>query len=407
MPPVACLLTGEAELVKPYRLAPGDRITVIVFGEPDLSGDFLVDGGGSVSLPLIGATSVNNLTLQESEELITKRLVDGYLQKPSVSVRINELRAIYVTGDVRTPGSFPFKFGATVLSAIASAGGLDAAQGPAKGAAAADFLVADERLRGLENDRRALLVKLARLEAQRDERATFDAPDLQGEKGGEAATLILGEREIFDDQRQALDGEVELLRLQKPRLQSEIEALEAEIEAEKQQQRLTQGYLDDYTKLMDKGLGVKLTDLQLKRDLAINQTNLSKYAADRAHLELSFGELDIKILNAQNLYRRRVIDELADTRAKLRAIEVALPTTRKLREIKLDQADPALEAGASKPQRSFFVIRKSGNQVLTLNATEGTLLEPGDVVEVRRSPPSDQESPATSILPRGEVTGGL
>src|SRR6478672_7373302 len=58
-------VTGEAELVKPYRLAPGDRITVIVFGEPDLSGDFLVDGGGSVSLPLIGATSVNNLTLQE------------------------------------------------------------------------------------------------------------------------------------------------------------------------------------------------------------------------------------------------------------------------------------------------------------------------------------------------------
>jgi polysaccharide export outer membrane protein len=42
-----------------YRLAPGDRLTIVVFDEPQLSGDFFVDGGGEVLLPLAGSVRVS------------------------------------------------------------------------------------------------------------------------------------------------------------------------------------------------------------------------------------------------------------------------------------------------------------------------------------------------------------
>src|SRR5690606_14532210 len=37
-----------------YALGSGDKLRVIVFGEPDLSGEFDVSGSGNVALPLIG-----------------------------------------------------------------------------------------------------------------------------------------------------------------------------------------------------------------------------------------------------------------------------------------------------------------------------------------------------------------
>src|SRR5206468_930718 len=64
------------------RLVPGDRITVTVFGQPDLSGVFQVDGEGNIELPLIGAVPVRELTLRECENRIEVRLADGYLNRP-------------------------------------------------------------------------------------------------------------------------------------------------------------------------------------------------------------------------------------------------------------------------------------------------------------------------------------
>ena len=57
-----------------YRLAPGDRLTIVVFDQPQLSGDFIIDGGGGILLPLAGSVSLNGLTLAEAQQLIQERL---------------------------------------------------------------------------------------------------------------------------------------------------------------------------------------------------------------------------------------------------------------------------------------------------------------------------------------------
>ena len=48
-----------------YRLAPGDRIFLVVFDEPQLSGEFYVDGGGDVLLPLAGSVKTPPLLIED------------------------------------------------------------------------------------------------------------------------------------------------------------------------------------------------------------------------------------------------------------------------------------------------------------------------------------------------------
>ena len=105
-----------------YRLAPGDRLTIVVYDQPQLSGQFIIDGGGGVLLPLAGGVSLTGLTLAEAQKLIQDRFADGVLVQPAVSVRITEYRPIFVTGSVRKPGSYRFMIGQSVKAAIAACG---------------------------------------------------------------------------------------------------------------------------------------------------------------------------------------------------------------------------------------------------------------------------------------------
>jgi polysaccharide export outer membrane protein len=393
---LSCPVPGAESrgIAEAYRFAPGDRITINVFGHTDLSGDFLVDGAGNVSLPLVGGISISGLTVQESEEEIVRRLSDGYVRQPAVSVRINELRPIYVVGDVKMPGSYPYRYGASVLSAIALAGGVAVLE-QMQGTSISDFLLADERLRILESTRRALIIRRARLEAQRDGARTFEAPDLLAAQKGDdqIASVVASERELLDVQMQVLNKEVDLLRQQKPRLKAAIEAVQGQILAERKQLELIQTRVREYKTLQGKGLGVISIGIELEREQARNEGNLSRFEAEIWRLELGLGEIDIKIQDAYNLFTRRVMGELQEMRAKLQEIEATLLTAREIRDLKLQHTGGVAGTDVERPRLSIAIVRSRGKEATTLNATEATLLEPGDVVDVRRILPRQQKLP--------------
>ena len=107
----------------PYRLGAGDKLRISTFGEEKLSGEFVVDGAGLVSLPLIGSQKAGGLTAQELQSNIAAALRDGYLKDPRVSVEVLTYRPIYILGEVNRPGAYPYSEGMTVLSAVATAQG--------------------------------------------------------------------------------------------------------------------------------------------------------------------------------------------------------------------------------------------------------------------------------------------
>lgn len=106
-----------------YRLGSGDRVRVTVYGQPELTGEYAVDGSGQMSYPLVGQIRAGGLTAHELEQALIGKLSPGYLKNPSISVEVLTFRPFYIVGEVRAPGSYPFVSGMSVLNAVALAGG--------------------------------------------------------------------------------------------------------------------------------------------------------------------------------------------------------------------------------------------------------------------------------------------
>jgi polysaccharide biosynthesis/export protein len=120
---------GEAaayEYGSGYRVGAGDKLAIRVVGEQDLTGEFLVDATGVLSLPYVQSVPVAGLNTGQIERLIEQKLKAGYLRNPKVSVQAISLRPFYIMGEVTTGGSFAYQPGMTVQNAIAIAGGYGA-----------------------------------------------------------------------------------------------------------------------------------------------------------------------------------------------------------------------------------------------------------------------------------------
>ena len=106
-----------------YRLGSGDKVRVIVFGEQDLSGEFVVGDNGTVDLPLIGSVDARGASVPEFQERVVGQLRAGYLNDPKVSVEVLNYRPFFITGEVKNGGEYPYKASLTVQDAVGVAGG--------------------------------------------------------------------------------------------------------------------------------------------------------------------------------------------------------------------------------------------------------------------------------------------
>jgi len=106
-----------------YRIGPNDVIRVQVFGEDDLTVEGKVSGDGKMNYPLLGMLQVEGRTIEELQQELTVRLASGYVRLPKVSVSIVRHRNFYVSGEVKTPGGYPYEEGLTVQKALSIAGG--------------------------------------------------------------------------------------------------------------------------------------------------------------------------------------------------------------------------------------------------------------------------------------------
>jgi len=106
-----------------YLIGAGDSLTIRVVGQPDLTGDYIVDGSGLISFPLIKSVKVGGLSAPQVRQLVAARLRQGFLRNPSVSVQTTNLRPFFILGEVGRAGSFPYQNGMTAQNAIAIAGG--------------------------------------------------------------------------------------------------------------------------------------------------------------------------------------------------------------------------------------------------------------------------------------------
>ena len=108
-----------------YQLGPGDSIFVSVQRFPDLSFQATLDLQGNIILPIEGAISLANLTLEQAREDIFRRYNQYvFIDRDDISLTLITQRPVEVTvvGEVTRPGFYPLA-APQVSTALLSAGG--------------------------------------------------------------------------------------------------------------------------------------------------------------------------------------------------------------------------------------------------------------------------------------------
>jgi polysaccharide export outer membrane protein len=122
-PPNATPGSVAADVGADYVLGSADKLRLTVYGEPSLTGEYLVSSNGTVSLPLAGDVVAAGRTLGDFRDNVVKALKEGYLKDPKVSIEVLTFRPFYILGEVSKPGQYPYTTGLTVFNAVATAGG--------------------------------------------------------------------------------------------------------------------------------------------------------------------------------------------------------------------------------------------------------------------------------------------
>jgi polysaccharide export outer membrane protein len=109
---------------EPYRLNPGDILSISVWNEEALQQDVLVLPDGTISFPLVGIIQVSNRTPAQVQKEISEKL-SRLIPDPEInlSIRAVEGNNIFIIGKVNQPGRFPMTRPTDIVQALSLAGG--------------------------------------------------------------------------------------------------------------------------------------------------------------------------------------------------------------------------------------------------------------------------------------------
>ncbi|MDX1417490.1 MAG: polysaccharide biosynthesis/export family protein [Candidatus Promineifilaceae bacterium] len=317
-----------------YRLGPGDKLQVNIFGRPDLSGIYTIRDSGSLSLPIAGEIKASDLTLNQLETEIENQY--SVLMKSEtgpdlgfdVNIEIVERRPFYIMGDVSRPGSYEYQGRLTVLRAIAIAGGYASSGTNAR--------VIETRSRESLNVHRnnyiAAIAREARLIAERDEldKIAFPSGLLKMQDDPFVAEVLDSERHLFTVRRESF--------ARATRTREEVD--EAVSEARK---------------AVSDGLVAKF--------------DLMRYVVVQAGVERQTWELEV----ASELERVRL--EIDETLLHLRAEADRLAILQVKTSAHSDSAE-------EKEQAKVRITRETDRGMVSIDATDNTAVLPGDVISV-------------------------
>lgn len=111
----------------PYFVGPFDKLTIDVFGIPELSGrEVQVDQAGRIYFPPAGSIDVTGKIPSEVQDLLAERLRASHVRDPQVTVLVKESVSQIVTieGEVKEPGLYPVRGHMTLLRAMALSKGV-------------------------------------------------------------------------------------------------------------------------------------------------------------------------------------------------------------------------------------------------------------------------------------------
>jgi polysaccharide export outer membrane protein/exopolysaccharide production protein ExoF len=409
--------TGE------YRLDTSDKIRLKAFqwlrGQDRvvdwaaLNDTFTVGAGGEILLPLIGSVVARGATPVELSERIGANLQRhlGVVTDIKISVEVVQFRPFYVTGMVERPGEYPFRPNLTVAQSIAIAGGFyrgkDTVQGSKR-----DFITLDGDAQLLENEQQRLLAKRARLEAQIAGADSIEFPSSEGLEKQEAHDITSQEAALFEVQKQNQKERFAILQNAKEQLASELANIEKQLVSSQSHVDLAKSELSRLK---------ELAEGKLVPNVRVVEAQQQVYQLDLIHLRLEseMRRVTQEINKAEIILQETYSKQTSDTRVELSAtVARLLEIKRRLRSLEqlkgsLVGSDGALaEFNSASIDFEFVIMRSKGQSLSNIEATEATLVKPGDTIKVqvkRAQAPSVKSDPtsASKLNSRSTESGGF
>ena len=109
-----------------YVLGPGDLLVIDVYGASQDALKLTVSPDGDITIPGFGPIQVSGITVSAAQAKIQRKLGD-YYENSSIKTTLGQTRTIMVNvmGEVRTPGTYTLSAFATVFHALYRAGGIN------------------------------------------------------------------------------------------------------------------------------------------------------------------------------------------------------------------------------------------------------------------------------------------
>jgi exopolysaccharide production protein ExoF len=373
-----------------YRLDTQDRVRIRVvewrtiegnFREwGAVSGEYTVGPAGTLSLPFIGETEAAGKTTAEIAQVVGATLQQkfGLADKPEASVELAQYRPFYISGDVESPGQYPYVPDLNVLKAVSIAGGLERANGQR---VERDFLNAKGSYDVLAAERLRLLVKRARLAAEAQGKTEFAPP--QGLPAGPKLDEVMADEAAIMAARQGrLKRQLETLDSLKGLLESEIESLQQKTATQNRQVDLARQELSGLGNLSEKGLVVNTRILTTERTIADLEGRLLDLDTAILQAKQDINKATQDAVNLQSSAEAELAIERQQVEADLTEAELKMEMQKGLITEALSLA-PGAALSSDDARVEFVLVRKSGGKQDEMAADDGTPVLPGDIVKVK------------------------
>jgi protein involved in polysaccharide export with SLBB domain len=358
-----------------------------------LTGEYVVNDEGLLSLPLLGQLDVSGKTTKEVASLLADELQKktGSGSRPYASVEVSQYRPFYILGDVGKPGEYAFRPDLTVDKAVSLASGLyrpgDLAMviGVRR-----DEINANGIVESAQTDLKRSLIRRARLQAEMN---GLDAIHLESQTGAdpEFISMVKDEDSILRARNNALTSQRSSLKESRELYLKQVDALEKKKVSQTDQIALARQERDAIATLQKKGLTVNTRVTQTERTVSELEGRLLDFETAAIEARQNVNKTVRDELNIDADRQARIISELQDTNSHIDDISAKLKTAENLIEMtsSVDTASIAStkvsDGGGQDAGRTFYTITRRGrdNIPYEISADENTDLKPGDVVHVR------------------------
>ncbi|MER8459702.1 polysaccharide biosynthesis/export family protein [Mesorhizobium sp. M0915] len=369
-----------------------------ILQRPELSGEYIVQEDGTISVPLLGSIPVANRSTQQVQADLAEIFNQLLGRKGLVNILPLERPPIYVLGPVKNPGSFKYAPGMTILHAIALAGGLDRAE--SEPWQKIEAVRETQKRSGAIDAMLKLLARAAVLKAERDGTAPAIPRQLLELAGATEAANLVNDQ---SDRRKAV------ATARKDRERANLRALEAA-----KQDVVAYGRMES----LDKLVKLRQERVNSMRTL-VDRKVLSMTVMDQIQSELSDAEQRRQdALNQYASAKQRLASlesEVLRTRADLRDdMEVEIETVESqieanVRELNVSEGVlytlPVTRVQFAKDANSatYQIVRQSAAGPVSIESVGMTLLQPGDLVNIIVGENGPRE-PAGSPVPTSSPT---